>query len=248
MELRAEDLLHKSQLNRVLMEVIDSRLLSHNLVLKGGTCAAMLGYLDRFSVDLDFDLIDSGDESILREEFHRIFVRLGLEITGEFDRVLFFQLRYPNERGKRNSMKISCNNILVVANVHTVQYLSEIDRFFTCQTIETMVANKMIAVTDRYQQHRDIAGRDIYDLHHFLIHGYGYNRGVIQERTGLEVQEYLDKFVVFIRKHVTQTIVNEDLNSLLPLSKFQQVRKVLIPETIALLERLKEQENTTGNR
>jgi hypothetical protein len=39
---------------------------------------------------------------------------------------------------------------------------------------------------------------------------------------------------------VTQTIINEELNTLLPYKKFQQIRKVLIPETLALLEREQE--------
>ena len=40
----------------------------------------------------------------------------------------------------------------------------------------------------------------------------------------------------FIKKHMTQTIINEDLNTLLLYKQFQQVRKVLIPETLAILE------------
>ena len=57
-DIRPEDIIHKSYLNRLLMEIIDRPVLSHNLAFKGGTCAAMLGYLDRFSVDLDFDVLN----------------------------------------------------------------------------------------------------------------------------------------------------------------------------------------------
>jgi predicted nucleotidyltransferase component of viral defense system len=242
-DLRPEDLLHKSHLNRLLMEVIDCHLLAKNLAFKGGSCAAMLGFLDRFSVDLDFDLLNLPDEGMMRKEFHRIFEQLGLEVAGEFDRVLFFQLKYPSVPGKRNSLKISCNSQVVRVNEYKAQYLPEIDRMMTCQTLETMVANKLVAITDRYAQHHTIAGRDIYDIHFFLVHGYSYNEEVVRARTGLEPKAYLEKLVSFIRKHVTQTIINEDLNTLLPPRNFQQVRKVLIPETIYFLERLIEQEN-----
>jgi predicted nucleotidyltransferase component of viral defense system len=234
-DLRPEDLLHKSHLNRFLMEVIDCPPLAQNLAFKGGSCAAMLGYLDRFSVDLDFDLLNQPDEGLMRKEFHRIFEQLGLEVAGEFDRVLFFQLKYPSVSGKRNSLKVSCNSQVVRANEYKAQYLPEIDRMMTCQTLETMVANKLVAITDRYDQHRTVAGRDIYDIHYFLVHGYSYEEEVVRERTGLEPKAYLEKLVSFIRKHVTQTIVNEDLNTLLPPRNFQQIRKVLIPETIVLL-------------
>lgn len=98
-----------------------------------------------------------------------------------------------------------------------------------------MFTNKLVAVTDRYAQHKTIAGRDIYDIHHFFIQGYWYTGAVIQERTGLEPKEYIGKLADFIKKHVTQTIINEDLSSLLPNKQFQQVRKILHPEIISLL-------------
>lgn len=219
------------------MEIIDRSALAHNLAFKGGTCASMLGYLDRFSVDLDFDVLNQADETVLRDEFHLAFDHLGLKITGEYDRVLFFQLRYPNDPGKRNTLKLICNNILVKANQYKVQYFAEIDRLMNSQTIETMFANKLVALTDRYELHQTIAGRDVYDIHAFFIHGYAYEPAVIQERTGLETKTYFGKLIDFIQKHVNQTLINEDLNTILPYGQFQQIRKILIPETLALLTR-----------
>jgi len=236
-DIRPEDIIHKSYLNRLLIEIIDRPALAHNLAFKGGTCAAMLGYLDRFSIDLDFDVLKNADEAAIRNELHQVFDYLGLTVTGELDNALFFQLRYPNEPGKRNSMKVGASSLKVKANQYQAQYLAEIDRLMTCQTVETMFANKLVAVTDRYDLHRSIAGRDIYDIHHFFVHGYSYHEPVIQERTGLKPKKYLRKLSDFIKKHVTQTIVNEDLNTLLPNKKFQQIRKVLIPETLSLIAR-----------
>jgi predicted nucleotidyltransferase component of viral defense system len=236
-ELRPEDILHKSQLNRLIMEILDRPALAHNLAFKGGTCASMLGYLDRFSVDLDFDVLKNADEIVLRNEFHQAFEHLGFKIAGEFDKVLFFQLRYPNDPGKRNTLKVSGSNLVVKSNQYKVQYFPEIDRLMNSQTIETMFANKLVAVTDRYKQHRTIAGRDIYDIHTFFVRGYSYHAPVIQERTGLEPKEYFGKLIDFIKKHVNQTVINEDLNTLLPDRQYQQVRKILLPETLSMLAR-----------
>ena len=237
LDYRPEDLLHKSYLNQLLMEIIDQPVLAQNLAFKGGSCAAMLGYLDRFSVDLDFDILGNADEAMLRDKFHGVFGHLDLRISGELDKVLFFQLKYPNDPGKRNTLKVSANSVPVKANQYRVQYLTEIDRLMNCQTVETMFANKLVALSDRYSLHASIAGRDIYDIHHFFVHGYSYRAPVIQERTGLSPEDYLQKLIDFIKKHVTQTIINEDLNTLLPDKRFQQIRKILIPETLALLER-----------
>jgi len=236
-DLRPEDILHKSQLNRILIEIIDRPALAHHLAFKGGTCASMLGFLDRFSVDLDFDVLLNADEAALRDEFHIVFDDLGLKVTGEFDTALLFQLRYPNDPGKRNTLKLGANSIRVKANRYRVQYLAEIDRLMNCQTVETMFANKLIAMKDRYQLHRTIAGRDLYDVHYFFVHGYGYDAAVIQERTGLAPKDYLGELIGFIKEHVTQTIINEDLNTLLHPRQFQQIRKILIPETLSMLTR-----------
>jgi predicted nucleotidyltransferase component of viral defense system len=237
LDLRPEDIIHKSYLHRLLMEIVDQPLLAQALAFKGGTCASMLGYLDRFSVDLDFDVLEGTYEDKLRKLFHQVFNHLGFLVTLEFDKVLFFQLRFPSSPGKRNTLKVSASNIIVKANQYKVQYFPEIARLFNSQTVETMFANKLVAITDRYTQHKSIAGRDVYDIHHFFVQGYSYNDAVIRERTGMEPKEYFGKLVDFIKKHITQTIINEDLNSLLPYQKFQQVRKILIPETIDLLKR-----------
>ena len=235
LNIRPEDALHKSYLNRLLMEIIDRPALAHHLAFKGGTCASMLGYLDRFSVDLDFDVLARADETVLQQEFHQVINNLGLNISGELNNALFFQLRNPNAPGQRNTIKISANSLSTKANQYKVLYFTEIDRVMNSQTLQTMVANKLVAVTDRYKLHHTIARRDIYDVHYFLVHGYGYHAPVISERTGLAPKDYLEKLIGFIKDKVTHTIINEDLNTLLLPNQFQQIRKILIPETISLL-------------
>ena len=237
LNLRPEDLIHKSYINRLLIEIIDQPEMAQDLIFKGGTCASMLGYLDRFSVDLDFDLLQGAQEASLRSAFYTVFEKLGLAVVKEINQALFFQIRYPSEQGKRSNIKVSASNIWVASNQSKPQYLAEIDRIANCQTIETMFANKLVAVMDRYRVHQSIAGRDIYDIHHFFIHGHSYHAPVIEERTGLAPRDYLLRLVEFFQKHVTQTMINEDLNTLLPPEKFQQIRKILIPETKSLIFR-----------
>jgi len=240
--IRKEDLLHKSYLNRVLIEIIDNPLLSQNLAFKGGTCAAMLGFLDRFSVDLDFDLLEKTTIPILRKEFHKLFDYLGLTMVKENKNMLFFQIKYPQEEsGKRSAIKISAHDLPVKANEYSAQYFKEIDRLMKSQTIETMFANKLVAMTDRYKKYRTIAGRDVYDIHYFFLRGYYYKGAVIEERTQLKPKDYFGELTEFIKKQVTQTVINEDLNTLLPLDKFNQIRKILIPEVIHLLTLEQEQ-------
>ena len=135
------------------------------------------------------------------------------------------------------SAKVSAGNFKILTNQYKVQYFTEIDRLMNSQTVETMFANKLVAVMDRYDLHHTIAGRDIYDIHYFFVHGYSYHAPVIQERIGLVPKDYVEKLIGFIKEHVTQKIINEDLNTLLRPDRFQQIRKILIPETLSLLTR-----------
>jgi hypothetical protein len=173
----------------------------------------------------------------LRQALQKVFNHLGMVITLEYKNALIYQLRYPSAPRKRSTIKVSASDVKISSNQYHVQYFLEIDRLVKSQTIETMFANKLVAITDRYEQHKSLAGRDLYDVHHFFTQGYGYIGEIIQERTGLGPSQYLRKLVDFIKVHFTQTIINEDLNSLLPPAQFQGIRKILLPETIAMLER-----------
>ena len=236
-DLRPEDIIHKSYMNRLLIEIVDQPLMSQSLAFKGGTCAAMLGYLDRFSIDLDFDALEGADEEKLRAGFLSAFNIQGFEVKVAFDKILFFQLKYQNKPGKRNTLKVSTSTERVLANQYKVTYFPEVDRMINCQTIETMFANKLVAVMDRYTRHQTIAGRDIYDVHHFFTRGFNYHPDVIRERTGLEPAVFFHQLTTFITERVNQKLINEDLNSLLPNLQFQKIRKILIPETLSLLDR-----------
>jgi predicted nucleotidyltransferase component of viral defense system len=227
--------LHKSRLSRLLNEIIDQPLLAQSLTFKGGSCASMHGYLDRFSVDLDFDVAPSADSNQLRVEFQEKFYMPDLTVLRESGKVLFYQIRYQAEPGNCNTIKISANKLSIAPNQYKVHYFPEIDQMMNSQTIETMFVNTLVAVTDRYNVHKTIAGRDIYVIHYFLVHGNTYHGPVIQESTGLTPYDYLGKLIDFIKEHVTQTTINEDLNTLLPNKKFQRVGKILIPETLSLL-------------
>ena len=232
---RREDAYHKAQLFRLLVGIIDNEDISSQLCFKGGTCAAMLGFLDRFSVDLDFDLREGADRALLRPKLHQVFDSLGLKLKDESQTTLQFLLRYEARTHERNTIKLDILDESFKSNICKAQYLPEIDRFMNCQTIETMFANKMVSLIDRYEKNESIAGRDVYDIHHFFMRGYSYRSEVIKERRGAEVGDFLKELIEFIERKVTQTIINQDLNTILPKEKFSQIRKVIKNETLTFL-------------
>lgn len=234
--LRPTDAIHKAYLLRTLTEIVDNPILSTSLYFKGGTCASMMGILDRFSVDLDFDLKVGINEKELRSEFHKIFIKLGFSLQQESQKALEFFLKYQNSPNQRNTLKIDALNFVVKSNVYTPVFLPEINRTVNCQNQESIFANKLVAVKDRYDRKKSIAGRDIYDIHYFFLKNLKYSEQVIIERTGLQVKEYFIYLSNFINEKINQTLIDQDLNTLLPIDTFNKIRKTLKEETLMFLD------------
>ncbi|MDD2224905.1 MAG: hypothetical protein PHP97_01965, partial [Candidatus Shapirobacteria bacterium] len=95
---------------------------------------------------------------------------------------------------------------------------------------------KMVAVKDRWDRKKSIAGRDIYDIHYFFLKNLKYSEQIIIERTSLQVKEYLIYLRNFINEKVNQTLIDQDLNTLLPVENFNKIRKTLKEETLMFLD------------
>ena len=229
-----KDAIHKAWLYRIVEAIADERALAAVLYFKGGTCAAMLGWLPRFSVDLDFDYAGTQkDIPGIQHELERCFKKLGLQIKDKSKKGIQYFLKYENVG--RNTLKCDASFPLFLASTYAPQKLTDIDRVLTCQTKETMFAHKLVAVIDRFEKTAHIAGRDIYDIHHFFMNGFSYDAAVIRERRGIDAKRFLSELCDFIEQKVTDRVLSEDLNALLPRDTFSALRKALKRETLALL-------------
>lgn len=231
-----KEAIHKAWLYRILESIADDQYLASILYFKGGTCASLLGWLDRFSVDLDFDLDDKNqDLAQVRMALETIFSKLGLDIKDKSKVGIQYFLRYKPVNSDRNILKIDITFPIIKSSQYAPQRLLELDRVLTCQTKETMFAHKLVAVLDRFEKTGAIAGRDIYDIHYFFMNGFKYDPVVIEERRGVSAKDYLVALLDFIDKKVTDKVLSEDLNSLLPFDHFTRIRKVLKRETVTLI-------------
>lgn len=233
---RRQDAIHKAVLYRVLAEILDDSVISQNVFFKGGSCAAMLGWLDRFSLDLDFDLKKDVSKALLRKRLFPAFRCAGVTVKQEDSKELFFILKYDVAGVARNTLKVVIIDKQLAVNTYAVLALPELDRLAKCQTRETMVANKLVALIERFEKYNTIAGRDVYDAWYFFSHGYSYRKEVIEERRGTSVTKYFKELVDFVHTHVTDRVIGEDLNYLLTPDKFNQVRKILKRELIMFIQ------------
>lgn len=232
-----EDAIHKAWLYRVLISIVDNNYLQQ-LYFKGGTCAAMCGFLDRFSIDLDFDYLGNLENlPRVKQELRKIFKSLELEIKDESVNALQFFLKYKNKNPNvRNTLKVDVNFPAPKANEYEPIALVDIGRVVVCQNKPTMFANKLVAIIDRFERNHSIAGRDIYDIHHFFVSGYGYNGKVIAERTMLTPLDFFKKLRIFINENINDKILSQDLNSLIPYERFKILRKTLKVETLMFID------------
>lgn len=242
---RKEDVIHKSWLLMLLTSICEDKFLAKSLGFKGGTCAAMRGLLNRFSVDIDFDLLTSRKEiPKVRKHLEKIFLKLGLEIKDQSRKVPQYFLRYP-VKGKiyRNTMKLDTLFPPAPVNDYEMVRLPEIDRIVLCQTVETIVANKFIALISRYERTSRIAGRDLFDVYWFLVNGYPYKKEIIEYVRKVSLKEFFKSLMELVGEKINMTIINQDLNLLMPKKECQSIRKNLKQQSLILLkdeiERLK---------
>ena len=230
-----QDAPHKAWLYRTLTAIVDDFYLFENLRFKGGTCAAMRGFLDRFSVDLDFDYVgEIKDIKSINEHLEVIFMDLGLQIKDRSQKVPQYFLRYPTSSASvRNTLKIDITFPPPQNNKYETVRFEEIDRFIQTQTIESMFANKLVALIERFEKTNSIAGRDLYDIHYFFFNSYRYDPAIIRERRGMDdLKLFFSSLQDFIQKHVTDQVITQDLNRLLQKSEFQKIRKNLKSEVL----------------
>lgn len=229
------DAIHKAWLYRLLTAISDNSYLIGVLRFKGGTCASMRGIIDRFSVDLDFDLLDMSEVDKVRGSLEEIFEDLGLEIKDKSSVVPQYFLKYKNSQGDRNTLKLDITFPPPKSNQYEPIRFTEIDRIIHCHTIPTMFSNKLVALIERHEKYGSIAGRDVFDIHTFFMKGYKYNPVIIEERTGKSVRVFLDELKKFIEKNVTQTVIDQDLNALMPPDAFAKQRKFIKKEVLMFL-------------
>jgi len=231
---KREDAKHKYQMFRLLKAILNDKRLKHKLMFKGGTYAALRGELDRFSIDLDFDLPGEFDIKAMRQACYKNFKKLGLKIKDESKKYLQFFLQYSAKPGERNTLKLEIADNPSKKNMYEKVHLKEINMYCNGHSIDTMVANKMVAAMARFDRTGKIAGRDFYDLHHFLLNGLEINKAVVEDLTGEGYIEYLKKLTKFIEKEVTVKLLNQDLNPLLPVKQLNRVVGGLKEELIGL--------------
>lgn len=216
---------HNSNLISLLKSIYTDTSLGPLLGFKGGTAAHLFYGLDRFSVDLDFDLLDSKKEKIVFEKIKEIAKEHG-KIKEVYNKryTIFILLSYSV--GSKN-IKIEINKRQFDCQYQTLNHLG-IPMLVMIK--EDMFANKLIALTNR----ASTVNRDIYDVHYFLKNRWKINKKIIEKRAKMKFSQYLQYCIKFLEKYDSNILFG--LGELLDEKQKSRVKENLLEDTIFQLK------------
>ena len=184
---------HKIVMLQILKDIYSETSISSLLGFKGGTAAYLFFELPRFSVDLDFDLIEDSSENKEKvfDKVRRIISKYG-EIKDEAKKnfTLLFSISY--QKGE-HQLKVEINLRNTGAQYEIRNYLG-IPMLVAKK--ESLAAGKLIALTSR----KNFAGRDLYDAYFFLKNNWGIDENVIKEYGKDSVESYMRECLDFVEK------------------------------------------------
>lgn len=197
--------LHRNTFVDILRAVYSDPLLRSNLGFRGGTAAMLFYGLPRFSVDLDFDLLDPAKKEEVFIKLGEILPRFGT-VTEAFDKhyTLFFILSY--KKGERG-LKVEISKRIIKSAYETKNFLG-ISMLVMKQ--EDMIAGKLAALLTR----KRFATRDMLDLWFFLKENWQINEEFLKAKSGLSLKQALIKAQQLV-KNVKSTELLAGLGELL---------------------------------
>lgn len=218
--------LHRATFIAVLREIYSDSLLRNILGFKGGTAAMLFYELPRFSVDLDFDLLNPEIKEEVFLHLKEILPKFGkLRQAQEKRFTLFFLLDYGYQ--ERN-IKVEISKRSVRSEFTQKSYLG-IPMLVMKE--EDMLANKLSALLTR----KRFATRDIFDVWFFLKNHWDIDGEVLKEKTGMTVAQALEKAIEIV-KQVKATDLLSGLGELLDEKQKSWAKEKLIEETVFYLK------------
>ncbi len=228
---------HKNILFQILKDIYSDTKISPFLGFKGGTAAYIFYDLPRFSVDLDFDLLDSKRENDLLEKIKKIIKDYGRIKEAREKRFSFFFLLSYQE--KSQNIKIEINKRLFGSEYEIKTYLGI---SMKVMKREDMFAHKLVAMDERMGK----TNRDIYDAWFFAKNNWPVNKEIVGKRSNLDFGAFLQKCIISLEKIKQQNIL-QGIGELLNEKQKAWAKTHLKQDTIFLLKLMLENEGVRGS-
>jgi len=221
---------HKYFLLQLLKDIYSDTALAPCLGFKGGTALMFFHDLPRFSVDLDFNLLNKSKEKEVYEKVRNILLGHGKV----FDEAMKFYgplIVLDYGVGERK-LKIEISNRENNDN-YEIRNLLGVD--MKVMVMPDMFAHKLCALLGR----NDLKNRDIFDCWFFLQKKTPVNKHIVEANTKMPLSDYLQKCIDYLEKMSDNRILN-GIGDLADDEMKMFIRKKLRLETIFLLRFFKE--------
>lgn len=220
--------IHKNILVQILKDIFTSTQIAPYLGFEGGTAVLLFYNLGRFSVDLDFDLLDAQKEDIVFDTINTILKKYGTVKTQKKRYSLFFLLSYNDKLDGAQNIKIEINKRSFGSRYEIKKYLGIAMRVMVK---EDMVAHKLVAMHERIGK----TNRDIFDVWFFFHNNWPVNTNIVELRTAMTYKDFLQVCSNDLEKMSNRNILN-GIGELLSEKQKVWAKANLLPETIFLLK------------
>jgi predicted nucleotidyltransferase component of viral defense system len=218
---------HQLVMTQILKDISSDVMLVSQIAFKGGTAMMFLYGLPRFSVDLDFDLLEDtrDNRDAVYNKVRHILQQYG-EIKDEQQKLstIFFALSYG----------VGDYQIKVEINTRPTGASYEIQNYLgiplLVATKESLFAGKLLALTQR----KRFVARDLYDTYFFLKQGWDINAEMLAVYGVGTAREYFAECALFVENVAPNTLL-AGLGELLTDKEKIFVKNKLQEETLFLL-------------
>jgi predicted nucleotidyltransferase component of viral defense system len=223
---------HRTILLQILKDIYTDASLGPVLGFKGGTAAHFFYALGRFSVDLDFDLLNEAKEDIVFKQIETILREYGtIKERWKKLNTLFFMLSY----GERDqNIKVEINRRNFGSRYELKSYLGV---SMLVMVKEDMFSHKLVAMLERTKT----ANRDIFDVWYFLKNRWPINKEIVEKRTKMNFRDYLKKCVKFVESMSDRNIL-AGIGELIDAKQKAWIKSNLKKDAVFLLKARLEQE------
>lgn len=219
---------HRIVMINILKDIVTSPY-GKILWFKWGTLLYLFYNLDRFSTDLDFDLLDKKiDWQKVLQDIATICMKYW-KIKDLYDKqnTLFLLIDYESNQ-MNIKIEINKNN----SKYDTYSYKTILWYQALCMDSDCSFANKLVALTSRNR----IVSRDLYDIHFFLKNGFEINEKIIKDRLGKTLKQYVSDLKIFIRKSFNSNNLLAGLWELIDEKQKNFVKTHLVDEVYGYLD------------
>lgn len=220
---------HKNILIRILKDIFTDPNVGPFLGFKGGTAAFLFYDLNRFSVDLDFDLLDATKEDQVFNRVKEILESYGTLKESAMKRFnLFYLLSYEEKAAGAQNVKVEINRRDFGSKYEVKSYIGIPMKVMIK---EDMVAHKLCAMYERIGK----TSRDIFDVYFFLKNNWLVNKQIVENRAGMTYKEFLQKNIELLGKTTDRNVLS-GMGELLDEKQKAWVKSKLRAETIFLMK------------